>query len=177
MATDATTTLADGVLERAADGRPVLRFERRLAHPVARVWAALTEPAQLATWLAEADIELVAGGRVELRWQNTDQEGNQAIARGTITRLEPPQLLEIATDIHGLLRWRLRPDGAGCALTFSATIGLPDDLLPIVRAGWHLHLDHLADALDGRPVHWPTWRRDYWGRWEDLRARYARPAP
>src|SRR5215213_3185794 len=33
MAADATTIPSDGVLERAADGRQVLRFERRLAHP------------------------------------------------------------------------------------------------------------------------------------------------
>jgi uncharacterized protein YndB with AHSA1/START domain len=174
MSTDAKTTPADGVLERAADGRQMLRYERRLAHPIERVWAALTEPAQLAAWLADADIELVEGGRVELRWQNTDQDGNQAVARGSITRLEPPRLLEIATDIHGLLRWQLRPEGAGCALSFSATVELPAGMVPIVRAGWHIHLDHLADALDGHPINWPTWRRDHWGRWEELRAEYAR---
>ena len=174
MSTDAKTTPADGILERTADGRQMLRYECRLAHPIECVWAALTEPAQLAAWLADADIELVEGGRVELRWQNTDQDGNQAVARGSITRLEPPRLLEIATDIHGVLRWHLRPDGTGCALTFTATVSLPDDLRPIVRAGWHLHLDHLAAALDGHPVNWPTWRRDYWGRWEALRDRYAR---
>jgi uncharacterized protein YndB with AHSA1/START domain len=169
-------TPADGVLERSADGGCVLRFERRLDHPVERVWAALTEPAQLAAWLADADIDLVAGGRVELRWQNTDQDGNRAVARGTITGLEPPRLLEIDTDLHGRLRWQLRPDGEGCALTFSARVQLPEDMLPIVSAGWHIHLDHLADALGGRPVDWPTWTRDYWGRWEGLRAEYARAA-
>ena len=174
MSTDAKTTPANGVLERTADGGQMLRYERRLAHPVERVWAALTEPAQLAAWLADADIELVEGGRVELWWQNTDQDGNQAVARGAITRLEPPRLLETATDIHGVLRWQLRPEGAGCALTFSVAVELPARMVPIVRAGWHIHLDHLADALDGHPVNWPTWRRDYWGRWEELRAEYAR---
>lgn len=174
MTTDATTTPADGVLERAADGQHRLRFERRLAHPVERVWAALTEPRQLAAWLAEADIELVEGGRAELRWQNTDQNGNSTVAHGTIARLEPPRLLEIATDVHGRLCWQLRPDGAGCALTFSATIDLPGELLPVVLAGWQLHLDHLAGALDGHAVNWSSWRDDYWGRWEELRAAYAR---
>src|SRR6202012_5001916 len=32
------------------DGRPVLRFERRLRHPVATVWRAITDPAELAGW-------------------------------------------------------------------------------------------------------------------------------
>lgn len=173
MASESRTTATDGVLERLGDDSQVLRFERRLAHPVERVWAALTEPEQLAGWLADADIDLVAGGRVELRWLNTDQDGNQAVARGTITSLEPPRLLEMDTDIHGQLRWQLRPDGAGCVLTFSAAVQLPEDLLPIVSAGWHIHLDHLADALAGRPIRWPTWTRDYWGRWEELRDGYA----
>ena len=41
--TPATTHPADGTLE-TRDGRHVLRYERRLAHPVERVWAALTQP-------------------------------------------------------------------------------------------------------------------------------------
>ena len=32
------------------DGRPALHFERTLPHPVARVWRAVTEPAELAQW-------------------------------------------------------------------------------------------------------------------------------
>ena len=155
------------------DGKYVLRFERRLEHPIEKVWAALTEPDRLAEWLAEADLDLVEGGSVELRWQNTDEHGNTAVARGTITRLEQQRLLEYDTDIHGLLRWQLREDGDGCVLTFTNETPAPEDMLTIVLAGWHIHLDHLADALAGHPVNWPTWRRDYWNRWEELRAGYA----
>jgi uncharacterized protein YndB with AHSA1/START domain len=32
------------------DDRPALRFERRLNHPVARVWRAVTEPDELERW-------------------------------------------------------------------------------------------------------------------------------
>lgn len=173
MATHPEAATAAGTVERMGDGKRVLRFERRLAQPIERVWAALTEPEQLAAWLADADIDLVEGGRVELRWLNTNERGERAVARGTITGLEPPRLLEIDTDIHGLLRWQLRPAGEGCTLTFSATVELPAGMRPLVLAGWHVHLDHLADALDGRPVHWPTWTQDHWGRWEALRAGYA----
>ena len=41
--------MIDGTLQ-TIDGRPALRFERRLAHPVERVWRAVTEPAELAQW-------------------------------------------------------------------------------------------------------------------------------
>jgi uncharacterized protein YndB with AHSA1/START domain len=50
------------------DGTYVLRFERRLGHPIEKAWKALTEPDLLAEWLAEADLELLEGGQVGLRW-------------------------------------------------------------------------------------------------------------
>lgn len=31
-------------------GRPVVSFERTFAHPVAAVWAAVTDPSQLEKW-------------------------------------------------------------------------------------------------------------------------------
>ena len=41
--------MMNGTLQ-TIDGRPALRFERRLAHPIERVWRAVTEPAELARW-------------------------------------------------------------------------------------------------------------------------------
>jgi uncharacterized protein YndB with AHSA1/START domain len=170
---------SDGTVE-PRDGRRVLRFERRLAHPVERVWAALTEPAELVGWLAEAEVDLVEGGRVELHWLNSDEEGNRAVSHGTITRLEPPRLLEYDSDIHGLLRWELQEDGDGCRLRLTNTTPAPDEHLTKVLAGWHIHLDHLADALSGHPVDWSAWTPDYRARgtgasWAEHYERYAAP--
>ena len=36
--------------QEIVDGRPALRFERRLNHSVERVWRAVTDPAELARW-------------------------------------------------------------------------------------------------------------------------------
>ena len=36
--------------QQTVEGRPALRFERRLDHSVERVWRAVTEPAELARW-------------------------------------------------------------------------------------------------------------------------------
>jgi hypothetical protein len=44
--TTRTTALADGVLENRG-GQQVLCFQRHLAHPITRVWAALTDPTEL----------------------------------------------------------------------------------------------------------------------------------
>jgi uncharacterized protein YndB with AHSA1/START domain len=159
---------ADGTVIRK-DGRTLVRYERSLRHAPERVWQALTDPKELSGWLAEADFEQAEGGRVELRWLNTDDEGNSAVARGTVTAFDPPRLLELDTDIHGRLRWELSPESTGgCALVFIADIShVPSDFKLKVLAGWHVHLDFLVEALDGRRVDWPNWPRDRWRKIHD----------
>jgi uncharacterized protein YndB with AHSA1/START domain len=163
----------DGTLETRG-GNHVLCFQRRLDHSVERVWAALTEPEELVKWLAAAKLDLVEGGHVELRWLNTDEEGNTAISRGAITELDPPRVIEYDSDIQGLLRWELREDSNGCVLTFTNTLPA-NEYVARSLAGWHIHLEHLADALAGHPVNWPTWTRDYYGRWTEHHERYSAP--
>jgi uncharacterized protein YndB with AHSA1/START domain len=168
-----TTHPADGTVE-TRDGRHVMRYERRLAHPVERVWAALTQPSELRGWLADADIDLVAGGRVQLRWLNSDDEGNRAVAEGTVSALDPPLLLELDTEPHGILRWELREAGdGGTALTLTVSVPAPNEGVELARAGWHIHLEHLADTLDGRPVDWPSWAREHSPRFDGIQAAYA----
>jgi uncharacterized protein YndB with AHSA1/START domain len=169
--TPTRTDPADGVVVRR-EGRTVLRYERRLRHPVPAVWAALTEPARLREWLADADVDLAEGGGVQLRWLNTDEDGNHAVMDGTVTALDPPRLLEIAGEPHGVLRFELAEDGTGTRLVFtvSRATGESSDL---ALAGWHIHLEHLADALDGRPVEWERWDRDHRPRWQALHDAYV----
>ncbi len=168
MSAHPAMTLADGVLDTVGD-RQVLRFQRHLAHPIERVWAALTDPAELIGWLGEAEIDLVEGGRFTLRWLNADDAGNRVTMRATITRLEPPRLLETSGDPHGVLRWELRPAEGGTLLTFSSTLALPEEYRTRVLAGWHYHLDALAGALAGRPLDLVDLPND---RWEQIHGRY-----
>ncbi len=142
----------DGTLETRDDGTSVVRFVRRLDHAIDRVWSALTEPDELIRWWGDADVDLVEGGEFTLRWLNTDERGNSAVMHATIVRLDAPRLLETPGDIHGLLRWELRPDGDGTVLTFSSTLELPEEFRTKVLAGWHFHLDALAETLESRRV-------------------------
>jgi uncharacterized protein (TIGR02246 family) len=137
-----------GILD-VEDDLCVVRFERYLAHPVEAVWAALTTPAALTSWWGEAELDLAQDGKFVMSWLNTDDEGNRAVLHGTITALEPPQLLEIGSDIHGVLRFELRPRDGGTHLRFSSTLRLPGEYRTKVLAGWHYHLDALATLLDG----------------------------
>jgi uncharacterized protein YndB with AHSA1/START domain len=148
-----------GTIETRDDGLYVLRYERRLRHPIEKVWAALTDPAQVEEWWARAEVELTEGGRARLEWLNGD-----AVAEGRITRLEPPRAIEFDTDVHGRLLWELSPDGDRTQLMLTVTAEIPDDHLASVRAGWHSHIDFLEQALDGQPIDWPNWPQDVWER-------------
>jgi uncharacterized protein YndB with AHSA1/START domain len=140
---------ADGTVERTDDGRYVVSFERRLAHPVERVWDALTRPDELIGWWGDADVELEEGARFDVRWLNTDDEGRTAEMHATIAKLVPGRLLVLDGDIHGRLRWELTPDGGGTLLSFRSTLELDPEFVTKVPAGWHFHLDALERHLEG----------------------------
>jgi uncharacterized protein YndB with AHSA1/START domain len=155
-----------GTVHTRADGYQ-LRFERFLLHPVEKVWAALTNPAQRAQWLAPGEIELTLGGRVSLAF--TDGDG---VIDGRVTAIAPPRLLEFTwTDQDndfGFVRWELVDDG-GTRLVLTHTVpeaargfGLP------MLAGWHSLLDQLAALLEGQPL--PSSGE----RWQELHDHYAR---
>lgn len=166
-----TSNLSYGTMHER-EGKTVLRFERRLAQPVARVWTALTDPAEMIHWWGAADeLELVEGGRLVLRWLNKGENGERYIMSGRITRLDPPRLVEYDTDLHGVLRFELRADGDATVLVFSSTLAdCPPDERPQMLAGWHMHLDFLADALVGQRADLVNLPMDRWEKW---RAEYA----
>ena len=141
--------MSDGHLDTTSEGRKLIRFERRLRHPVDAVWSALTDPAELIRWWGDADVELADGGRFTMRWLNEDDDGNRVEMDARITELRPPAVLEVSGEPHGVLRFELAADGDGTRLTFTSTLDLPDEFRTRVLAGWHDHLDALARALDG----------------------------
>jgi uncharacterized protein YndB with AHSA1/START domain len=159
----------EGTAEFRAD-HAILRFERRLDHPVERVWAAITQPHEIEAWLGRAELELRTGGPIRIEWLNIEENGERMIMPATITALEPPHLLEFEGEPHGRLRFELRPDGDGTLLTFVARSEIPDEFRTKVLAGWHYHLDTLEEFLDdGIRVDWPNWPLN---RWESIHDRF-----
>ena len=152
----------------------VLHFERHYRHPIERVWDAITQPERLVAWLGDAEIELEEGGAIKITWLNTDEDGNTAVYNGRVTRFEPPYVFEYDGDIHGRLRWELRPDGdSATILELTNWTPAPDEFRTKVAAGWDIHLDHLGTALDGGEIDWPHWYRDHYPAWQEKEARYA----
>ena len=150
-------TRADGTVVITGDVA-LIAFERRLRHPVAAVWAALTEPGELAAWLGPGSVEPREGGAVSIRTGPADRPGRHGTIAGRVLAWDPPRLLEHEWVQPGLgvsvVRYELEPDGAETVLRFthrrSMTPGATGG-----RAGWHAYLDRLAAHLDGRPV--PAW--------------------
>ena len=157
IATDRT-----GTVRPTANGF-LLRFERRIAHPVQDVWDALT--VEHSEWLSGtgAEIELRIGGRVHMPDHTIES---------TVVELDPPRVIAFGWDSRdwgegGVVRWELAPDGDGTRLVlthdhppidpaqqheFAKRMGWPDEMtraVPRTLAGWHALLDRLERKLDG----------------------------
>ena len=125
------------------DGRPALRFERRLNHPVDAVWRAITEPEQLQRWFpSTVSGEMRAGGRLSFSFEEHDVPDME----GEVTDVEPQRRLAFYWgDDH--LRFELEPNGDACVLRFTALLDARDKAARDA-AGWHTCLDRLEGVVD-----------------------------
>jgi uncharacterized protein YndB with AHSA1/START domain len=136
----------------------VLRFERRLAHPPEKVFRAISEPAELAHWFpATVETELRTGAPIRFEFEEHDVEGGA----GEVLEIDPPRLLVYSWGAT-VLRWEVVPDGAGCRLRFTHTLGEAGGWggrLAAARhaAGWDVCLAALEARLGGTepaPLGW-----------------------
>jgi uncharacterized protein YndB with AHSA1/START domain len=153
------TSEPDGVVTEVGDGLFDVRFERHIARPIEKVWAAITEPVRLEAWLAQAKVDLRIGGFIELYWPGPDDG-----LKTQIVELDPPRLFAFgwpepdgAPD--SIVRFELSEDAGGCRLVLTQTL-LRTDFLLSVATGWHTHLDQLpaaAASADPRPLRIEAW--------------------
>lgn len=148
--------MIDGTLV-TVDGRPTLRFERTLAHPIERVWRAVSDPAELERWFPAV-----------VAWTPAAGEAIEAYGMtGEVTEVAVPHRLAwvFAGDAYS---FDLSEQDGGCRLIFTHTF---DEGTPTAQtaAGWQtyfLRLDaHLAgDHLTEEAAH------ESWG---EIHERYA----
>ncbi|WP_067831890.1 SRPBCC family protein [Actinomadura kijaniata] len=143
-----------GTLE-TVDGRRVLRFERRLAHPPEKVWRVVTDPAEMTHWFPAVMHTDPAVG-APIRFTFPDDPGfDGPFTKGRVLEYDPPKVYAF-TWHDSVLRFELASDGAGCLLVFTYTMsdeGTWDDRPAMARTapGWDVCLDTLATRLDGAP--------------------------
>jgi len=152
----------DGTLE-TVDGKPVLRFERLLAHPPGKVWTAITDPAEMAHWFPAA-VEFPAGPGpgssprpgAPMRFSFGDDaiDLGGRYREGEVLEFDPPKVYAFRW-FDSVLRFELVPEAAGCRLVFTHAFsgaGTWGDRPSAVRnaVGWDACLDALNARLDGR---------------------------
>jgi uncharacterized protein YndB with AHSA1/START domain len=136
------------------------RIERtvEVAHPPAKVWAALTTAEGLGTWFGnEAKIDLRPGGSASMTWSG----GDTADLR--IERIEEPAVFGFTWHIYGLpdddprrtyVEFTLVPTSEGTRLTVVETgfAQLSDDAYRKAfdgnTEGWGSELGELVEYLD-----------------------------
>jgi uncharacterized protein YndB with AHSA1/START domain len=144
------------------EGRPAVRFERHYRHSAQRVWAAITEPDELAHWFPSAvRMSAEVGGAIEFT-----EDPNVAPGTGTILAYQPPHRLAYSWG-GDELHFDLVEDGAGgCVLTMVHVLAARDTAAR-TAAGWTICLaeldkqlagenpagPHSADAQPWRPVY------------------------
>jgi uncharacterized protein YndB with AHSA1/START domain len=166
-------TQRDGTLVEI-DGKPALRFVRHYAHPMERVWRAISDPAEMRAWFpSNVEGERTLGA--ELAFVDDDQR-QAAIDAGEPTRAEgpmftgrvvvfdPPRVFSFTWGDE-LLRFELHEQGAGTRLVFTQVLS-HQSVAARNGAGWHQCIGGL-DALLGQSVPDEDWRAVY----EDYLAR------
>ena len=136
------------------------RIERTLevAHPPAKVWAALTTARGLAGWFGEeATIDLRPGGSAHMTWSN-----GFSVAM-LVERVEEPTVFGFTWQIYGLpaddprrtyVEFTLEPVPTGTRLTVveSGFAQLPEDAYRKAyesnTGGWASELSELVSYLD-----------------------------
>jgi uncharacterized protein YndB with AHSA1/START domain len=136
------------------------RIERviDIAHPPAKVWAALTTAEGLGSWFGnKATIDLRPGGSASMTWNSGDS------AELRIERVEEPSVFGYTWGIYGLpegdprrtyVEFTLEPSGPGTRLTVTETgfAQVPEEAYRKAydgnTEGWTSELGELVDYLD-----------------------------
>ena len=136
-----------------------VKIERLLPGPIERVWSYLTNSNLRSRWLAAGAMQLKAGAPFELVWRNdklTDRRasglgfGEEHRLQSRIIEVDPPRKLVFAWHDEAEVSMTLEPRAADVLLTVIHR-RLPNRANIVgVSAGWHAHLDLLADILNDR---------------------------
>ena len=140
---------------RAENGFGVVHLEELYDAPIDRVWAALTDPAQLADWYGEISGDLRPGGAIGIYVKHDEWRGTgriQACERGRHLRVTDRETIESFELGQGVAPFDATLDvtltGQGVRAFVVAEIsGMPLDKVQFYGVGWQLHAERLAHYL------------------------------
>ena len=129
-----------------------ITFHEHIAHPVERVWQALTTPALIAKWWAAGDVRPQVGHKFTLDMGKWGEQPCEVLA------VEAERLLRYSFAGTMTLTWRLEPSDGGTLLTlhhegFDLESPLGQTAFAGMGKGWPTVLKGIADALaDAEPA-------------------------
>lgn len=138
-----------GSLSREEDGYRVV-FNRQYNHPIEKVWAAITDPAQMRFWFTDVEMDFRPGGKMTIHFR----DGKNEPSHGEIVTIEPPRLF-VWTWEGELGVWELEPLGP-TSTRLRLTYGKMNKEYALgAAAGFHTLLSRLEDCLNGSEMIYP----------------------
>ena len=129
-----------------------IRFDRWYPQQTAVVWDAIGTAEGLAHWLADARLDPLPGGVIELDFG--DDAGGAM--RGAVARYQRLRVLQyswaMADEPDAVVRWELPTLDEGTALSLTLTLSGEAEDSSMLLAKWHMRLDALAAYLDGEEL-------------------------
>ena len=154
--TDDADDAGYGTADQLGDGRWQLRFRRTYPQAVEEVWRAVTEPEHLAAWFPTSiDGPRRAGAALSFSFPN----GEGPTFDGEVVAYDPPSVFAFRWGPDSI---RLEITGSDSAATLTLLHAF-DERGKAARdaAGWHVCLDALRAALEGRDE--PREQMSRWG--------------
>jgi uncharacterized protein YndB with AHSA1/START domain len=144
---------------------------RELNHPPAKVWKALTDPAELRQWAPfDSDRNLGSVGTAKL---TTVGAPTPQVSESKVTHADAPKLLEFNWGGQEL-RWQLEPRGAN-GTTLTLWHNIDRRYISMGAAGWHICFDVMKHYLDGDPIGRMVGMETMkFAGWQRLNAEYAK---
>lgn len=140
--------MTDAILQAAGE-RPVLRFERHLARPVADVWRAVTDPEAMCSWFPTRIV--IDEWRVGATMSHQFENPNFPTLSGVVLEWEPQHRV-VFTWGTDTITFELRADGDGTNFVLTEELGA--NIAARNAAGWEICLQRLetgAASHDWKP--------------------------
>lgn len=156
--------------------RTELTLTRQYAVAPDILWAMLTDPEKTPLWWAKVRGNPAKGSSFDLKWLNVKDEGHGIESdwwNGRVIDAAEPAFLEVSNSMHGTIRMELTATETGSELVFTNIVSVPAEVVLMSLAGWHVHLDHLQEALAGKSVDWDHWWDDFFPCWEKVHELYS----
>ncbi|MGI5502831.1 SRPBCC family protein [Lentzea sp. CA-135723] len=146
-------------------GNATLTFQRRLSHPIDRVWAAITDDAERKAWFGEGTVD-PRNNTVVIEPEDPPAPMDAKRVTGRILVWQPPENGHAVFEHEwhqrivedSKVRYELRQDGDDTILTFTHT-GLSERNAKGFAPGTHAFLDR-AEAFLGNETP-PNWSERY----------------